>query len=70
MFDVDLFKKLSIIFFIIIIFTFLSIKNYYRFGFKSFLDQEFYKPQSFHKKKTLNFGGIVFFFLFNIFSSF
>jgi len=52
---------------IILIFTIFFLKKYYlRLYLKSFLDQDFKKPQAFHKKKILNIGGLLILFFFFI----
>mgnify|MGYP006076213025 FL=1 len=63
-FNLDFF----IIFSIISFFTFLFISKYSIFFLKGLLlDQDFSKPQAFHKNPTARAGGIAVYFLFSIF---
>jgi UDP-N-acetylmuramyl pentapeptide phosphotransferase/UDP-N-acetylglucosamine-1-phosphate transferase len=56
-----------LIFFLGVLINFFVIYNYKFLKLSIFLDKEFNKPQSFHKKAILCFGGVSIYFLFILF---
>jgi UDP-GlcNAc:undecaprenyl-phosphate GlcNAc-1-phosphate transferase len=64
----DLDKIILISFPIIVLINFILVKNYNFFFLKKTLDQEFFKPQSFHVKPTPRMGGFLFYIFFILYS--